>query len=167
MRTLALLLAFLTLSASVHAEAVPAAAQQFEHQKKSVALAVTLEAISPIAGTGCFYAGDSDRATVLAVVSATALGAGVGGAFWLIHLEGQHAGGFSRATLDLEQGSAISLLVVAGVAYLMARISGLALAPEATDEHNDALRQRLGLPPPEPLVPFHALAPVPTIAIPF
>jgi hypothetical protein len=165
---LALCLATIAVAPPARADAPPtAAAAQFEHGKKSVALAVTLEAISPIAGIGCFYAGDSDHATVLAVTSGTALVVGAGSLLWLLHLEGQQAGGFSRVELDVEQGSAISLLVVAGVAYLMSRISGLALAPEATGQYNDELRGRLGLPPPEPVIPFHALAPVPTLSFRF
>ena len=107
------------------------------------------------------------NATVLAIVSGTALVVGAGSLLWLLHLEDQHAGGFSRVELDAEQGGAISLLVAAVVAYLVARISGLALAPDATHAYNDELRERLGLPPPEPLIPFHALAPVPTLTFRF
>jgi hypothetical protein len=157
----------IALAGPARAEPPPDAVAQFEHQKKSVALAVTLEAICPVAGMGGFYAGDSEHATVLAVVSGTALVVGAGSLLWLLHLEDQHASGFSRVELDAEQGSAISLLVVAGVAYLMARVSGLALAPDATHAYNDELRERLGLPPPEPVIPFHALAPVPTLSFRF
>jgi hypothetical protein len=165
---LSLCLAAMTIAAPARAaDPPPQAAAQYEHEKKSVALAVTLEAISPIAGVGGFYAGDSEHATVLAVVSGTALVVGAGSLLWLLHLEDQHAGGFGRVELDAEQGSAITLLVVAGVAYLMARISGLALAPDATHIYNDELRARLGLPPPEPVIPFHALAPVPTLTFRF
>ncbi len=168
LRLLAATLIALLLAAPARAESPPPTAEQFEHEKKSVALAVTMEAISPIAGVGGFYAGDSDHATVLAVVSGAALVVGAGSLLWLLHLEDQHAGGgFDRVELDAEQGSAISLLVVAGVAYLMARISGLALAPDATHAYNDELRARLGLPPPEPVIPFHALAPVPTLTFRF
>ena len=46
-------------------------------------------------------------------------------------------------------------------------ISGLVLAPQATAEFNDKLRQGLGLPPPEPVVPFHALAPGPMFTLRF
>ena len=49
----------------------------------------------------------------------------------------------------------------------IARISGLALASEATAAFNDSLRQDLGLPPPEPVVPFHALAPGPMFTLRF
>lgn len=163
LRRLAAALAFLLLAAPARAEPAPDAAAQFEHQKKSVALAVTLEAISPIAGVGGFYAGDSEHATVLAVVSGSALVVGAGSLLWLLHLDGQQASGFDRVELDAEQGTAISLLVAAGVAYLVSRISGLALAPDATHVYNDDLRARMGLPPPEPTIPFHALAPVPTL----
>ena len=166
-RALSLCLAAATFAGPARADAPPPPEARYEHEKKSVALAVTLEAISPVAGMGGFYAGDSDHATVLAVVSGTALVVGAGSLLWLLHLEDQHAGGFSRVELDAEQGSAISLLVVAGVAYLVARISGLALAPDATHASNDELRARLGLPPPEPVVPFHALAPVPTLTLRF
>jgi hypothetical protein len=157
----------IALARPARAEPPADAVAQFERQKKSVGLAVTLEAISPVAGIGGFYAGDSEHATVLAVVSGTALVVGAGSLLWLLHLEDQHASGFGRVELDAEQGSAISLLVVAGVAYLMARVSGLALAPDATHAYNDELRARLGLPPPEPVIPFHALAPVPTLTFRF
>jgi hypothetical protein len=135
------------------------AAQTYEAQKKSVALAVTLEALSPIAGLGGFYAHDPDRATVLAVLSAVAAGAGVGSVFWLVHLDGQHAAGADRVFQDVEQGAAISILATAAIVYVVARVSGLQLAPEATDAFNQDLRHGLGLPPAEPVVPFHALAP--------
>ena len=166
-RLLTLTLVSLLLAAPAQADLAPAALAQFEHQKKSVALAVTLEALSPVAGIGGFYAGDSEHATVLAIVSGTALVVGAGSLLWLLHLEDQHADGFGRVELDAEQGSAISLLVVAGVTYLMARVSGLALAPDATHAYNDELRARLELPPPEPVIPFHALAPVPTLTFRF
>jgi len=167
LRLLAATLAILLLAAPARAEPPPAADARFEHDKKSVALAVTLEALSPIAGVGAFYAGDSDHGTVLAVVSGTALVVGAGSLLWLLHLEDQQDSGFSRVELDAEQGSAISLLAVAGVAYILARVSGLALAPDAIHAYNDELRTRLGLPPPEPLIPFHALAPVPTLGFRF
>ena len=128
---------------------------------------MTLEALSPIAGMGAFYAHDTDRATLLAIVSVVAAGAGVGSAFWLIHLDGQHPTGVDRAFQDAEQGTAITVLVTAAIVYVVARISGLALASEATAEFNDNLRQGLGLPPPEPVVPFHALAPGPMFTLRF
>ena len=141
------------------AAAQASAAESYAAQKKSVALAVTLEALSPIAGMGAFYAHDTERATVLAIVSAVAAGAGVGSAFWLIHLDGQHPTGLDRAFQDTEQGTAITVLVTAAIVYVVARISGLVMAPEATADFNDNLRQGLRLPPAEPVVPFHALAP--------
>jgi hypothetical protein len=147
--------------------AAPPAAQAYEAQRKSVGLAVTLEALSPIAGVGAFYAHDPDRATVLAIVSAVAAGAGVGSAFWLVHLDGQHPTGGDRVYQDVEQGLAISVLATAAVVYVVARISGLVLAPEATAAFNEDLRQRLGVPPAEPVIPFHALAPGPMFSVRF
>jgi hypothetical protein len=154
-------------SAAQTSAAQTSAAQTYAAQKKSVALAVTLEALSPIAGVGAFYAHDPDRATVLTIVSAVAAGVGVGSAFWLVHLDGQQESGVSREIQDVEQGAAISVLVTAAVVYLVARISGLALAVDATDAFNEDLRQRVGLPPPEPVVPFHALAPGPMFTLRF
>ncbi len=145
----------------------PLVAQSYAAQEKSVALAVTLEALSPIAGMGAFYAHDPERGTVLAVVSAVAAGAGVAAAFWLIHLDGQHPTGTDQVIQDVEQGTAISVLATAAIVYIVARISGLALASEATATFNENLRQGLGLPPPEPMVPFHALAPGPMLTVRF
>ena len=167
MRILALLACLLGLTSVARAQIAPpdltpgqvAATQAYAAQKKSVALAVTLEALSPIAGVGGFYAHDTDHATFLAIISGLAAGAGVGSAFWLIHLDGQHASGVDRAFQDAEQGAAIAVLATAAVVYLVARISGLVAAPEATAAFNENLRQGLGAPPPEPVVPFHALAP--------
>jgi hypothetical protein len=162
-------LVLLGLSASAQAQsAPPSAAQRYEAQKKSTALAVTLEALSPIAGVGALYADDSDRGTLLAIVSAVAAGAGVGSAFWLIHLDREPpATGVDRAFRDVEQGAAFSVLATAAVVYVVARISGLVLAPEATAGFNEDLRRRLGVPPAEPVVPFHALAPGPTLTVRF
>ena len=167
MRILALLACLLGLASVARAQIAPpdltpgqvAATQAYAAQKKSVALAVTLEALSPIAGVGGFYAHDTDHATFLAIISGLAAGAGVGSAFWLIHLDGQHASGVDRAFQDAEQGAAIAVLATAAVVYLVARISGLVAAPEATAAFNENLRQGLGAPPSEPVVPFHALAP--------
>lgn len=171
MRILLAVVCLLGLAASARAQTpatAPAdAAQRYAAGKKSVPLAVTLEALSPIAGMGGLYAHDSDRGLTLAIVSTVAAGAGVGAAFWLLHLSHQQESGFDRAVQDFEQGTAISLLASAAVVYVVARISGLALAPEATDSYNDELRRGLGLPPPEPVVPFHALAPGPTLSIAF
>ena len=134
------------------------AAQTYEAQRKSVGLAVTLEALSPIAGAGAFYAHDSDRGLTLAITSTLAAGAGVASALWLVHLDRQRASGFDGTIRDAEQGTAISVLVTAGIVYLVARVSGLALAPEATDAYNQRLRETLGVPP-QPIVPPQALAP--------
>ena len=131
--------------------------QAYGARKKSVALAVTLEALSPIAGGGAFYAHDADRGLTLAITSTLAAGAGVGSAFWLIHLSHQQESGFNRTVQDFEQGTAISILATAAIVYVVARVSGLVLAPEATDAFNDTLRTDLGVPP-EPVVPFHAMA---------
>ena len=128
---------------------------------------MTLEALSPIAGMGAFYAHDTDRATVLAIVSAVAAGAGVGSAFWLIHLDGQHPTGVDRVFQDAEQGTAITVLATAAIVYLVARISGLALAPEATADFNENLPAGAGPAAPEPVVPFHALAPGPMFSLRF
>jgi len=148
--------------------AIPEGARaRYDQQKKSAPLALTLEALCPIAGAGGLYAGDQEKATVLAIVSAAAAAAGVGSAFWLVHLDGEHAGGGSRVALDVEQGTAISLLATAAVVYLVARISGLVLASEATASFNLDLQRRLGVPPDEPSLPFHAVAPGPALTLPF
>jgi hypothetical protein len=169
-------LVLLGLSAPAWAQTAPASAaqtapvsavQRYEAQKKSTALAVTLEALSPIAGVGAFYAHDPDRATLLAVVSAVAAAAGVGSAFWLVHLDGQHPTGGDRVFQDVEQSAAISVLATAAVVYVVARISGLVLAPEATAAFNEDLRRQLGVPPAEPVIPFHALAPGPMLTLRF
>jgi hypothetical protein len=172
-RIFAVLACLLGLASVARAETLPdstpgqaAAAQAYAEQKKSAALAVTLEVLSPIAGVGGFYAHDSDRATFLAVMSGLAAGAGVGSAFWLIHLDGQHPTGVDRVFQDAEQGTAIAVLATAAIVYLVARISGLILAPEATAAFNENLRQGLGVTP-EPVVPFHALAPGPMFSVRF
>ncbi len=169
MRTLVTLLGVLGLTASARAQtAPPSAAESYRAQKKSTALAVTLEVLSPIAGTGAFYAHDADRATVLAILSAVAAGAGVGSAFWLVHLDGEPpATGVDSAFHDVEQGAAISVLATAAIVYLVARISGVALAVEATATFNGELQQKVGLPPSEPVIPFHALAPGPLLTVRF
>jgi hypothetical protein len=166
-RAAVLTLVLLTVTGAARADPPPGAQERFDHEKKSVGLAVTLEAISPIAGMGCFYGGESDKATVLALVSTGAIGAGVGGAIWLVHLEGQSGGGFGGVTRNLEEGGAISLLVAAGVTYVITRISGLSLAPQATRAYNEDLRQRVGLPPSELTIPFHAWATLPSLSFTF
>jgi hypothetical protein len=167
-RFFAAVVCFLAMAGVARAQTMPGpAAQTYQSESKSVALAVTLEALSPIAGMGAFYAHDTDRATLLAIISVVAAGAGVGAAFWLIHLDGQHPTGVDRAFQDAEQGTAITVLVTAAIVYVVARISGLALASEATAEFNENLRQGLSLPPPEPVVPSHALAPGPMFTLRF
>jgi hypothetical protein len=151
------------VAAPARAQTAQATAEQaYAAQKKSVALAVTLEALSPIAGLGALYAHDADRGLTLSLTSALAAGAGVGSAFWLIHLSHQQESGWNRTVQDFEQGTAVSLLATAAIVYLVARVSGLALAPEATDTFNDKLRAGLGLPA-EPVLPVHALVPGPML----
>jgi hypothetical protein len=159
----------LGLAARAHAQAAPTPtpAQRYEAQKKSPALAVTLEALSPIAGMGALYAHDTDRGWFLVIASTLAAGAGVGSAFWLIHLSHQQESGWNRTVQDAEQATAISVLATAAVVYVVARVSGLALASEATEAFNDNLRNGLGVPPPEPVIPFHALAPGPMLSLRF
>ncbi len=160
MRALPILLLCLTVAGAARAEPPAGAQERFDREKKSVGLAITLEAVSPIAGMGCFYAGESDKGTALALVSVGAIGAGAGGLFWLLHLEGEHGGGVGGVARNLEESAAISLLVAAGVTYVIARVSGLSLAPDATRDFNEELRQRVGLPPSEPTIPFHAAVPL-------
>ena len=172
MRILAVLAFFLAAAGTRSAAAQNVlsrgmAEQAYAARKKSVALAATLEALSPIAGMGAFYAHDTDRGLTLSITSALAAGAGVGSAFWLIHLGHQQESGWNRTVQDFEQGTAISILATAAVVYVVARVSGLVLAPEATEAFNDNLRNGLGLPPPEPVVPFHALAPGPMLSVRF
>ena len=130
----------------------------YQSQKKSVALALALEALCPVAGAGAFYSGDNDKATVLAVVSAVSAGAAVGSAFYLVHLSHQSPSGVEHVLSDLEGGTAWTVLVVGGVIYLLTRISGLSLAPDAATSFNVDLQQRLGVRPTEPLLPSHARA---------
>ena len=153
MRTLVTLTCLLGMASTARAQTAA-----YESQKKSVGVALTLEALSPIAGAGAFYAHDSDRGLTLAIASALAAGAGVASAFWLVHLDRQQASGFDRTIHDAEQATAISLLVTAGIVSLVARVSGLVLAPEATDAYDQRLRETLGVPP-EPVVPPQALTP--------
>jgi hypothetical protein len=152
----ATLLGLLLAARPVLAQAIPTPEALYQKQKKSVALGVTLEAICPIAGVGAFYAGDSDKGTFLAILSGLTGGAAVGAAFYLIHLSHENAGGVDRAINDAETGVAWTVLVVGGVVYLLARASGLSYAPDAVEAFNTQLQQRIGVPPPEPLVPFHA-----------
>ena len=121
--------------------------EQYDRQKKSPALALTMEALCPIAGVGGFYAGERDRPTLLAVISGVAAGVGVGSVLWLVHLDGQDSGGFGAVTKSASQGTAISLLVTSSLVYLLTRVSGLALASEATGAYNADLQARLGARP--------------------
>lgn len=123
----------------------PAEAQaRYEHERKSPGLALTLEAVSPIAGMGTYYTGtETDKATFLAITTTIAAAAGVGGVFWLIHLDREHPSGGERALVDFEQATAISLLVTSGLVYLLSRASGLSLASQATDSYNEELQRRL------------------------
>lgn len=167
MRALPILLLGLSLARTARAEPPAGAQERFDHEKKSVGLAITLEAVSPIAGMGCLYGGEGDRAVALALVSAGAIGAGAGGLFWFLHLQDQQGSGVGGVALDLEKSTAISLLVGGAVTYVIARISGLSLAPDATRAFNEDLRQRVGLPPSEPTIPFHAAVPLPGAAFRF
>lgn len=154
----ATLLGLLLAARPVLAQAIPTPEELYQKQKKSVALGVTLEAICPIAGVGAFYAGDTDKGTFLAILSGLTGGAAVGAALYLIHLSHENAGGVDRVVNDAETGGAWTVLVVGGIVYLLARASGLSYAPDAVTAFNTDLQQRIGVPPPEPLVPFHAQA---------
>ena len=160
MRTLAAtvlcLLGLLGFSPPLLADASPSPEAQYQRQKKSVALALTLEILCPIAGAGAFYAGESDHATVLAAVSAVNAGLAVGSAFYLIHLSHQNPSGAGRVLYDIESGAAWTGLIAGGMLYLLTRISGLSLAPDAVTSFNVDLQQRLGVPPAGPQVPFRA-----------
>jgi phage shock protein PspC (stress-responsive transcriptional regulator) len=152
------LLCLLFVSRPALAERIPTREALYQQQKKSVVVGVTLEAICPIAGIGAFYAGESDKATVLAILSTVSAGAAVGSALYLVHLSHQSPSGAERVLSDAESGTAWTVLVVGGVIYLLTRISGLSLAPDAVASFNADLQQRLGVPPAGPLVPFHAQA---------
>jgi predicted nucleic acid-binding protein len=105
------------------------------------------------------YAGDTDKALVLGGLSLLAIGAGVGSGFALVYLGNQHPSGAERVLLDTEQGTAVGVLVVAAVSYVILRVSGLVLAPRTVAAFNAELQERLGIPPAEPVLPTHALAP--------
>jgi hypothetical protein len=152
----ATLLCLLSISSSSFAEGIATPTTLYQQQKKSVGLALTLEALCPIAGAGAFYAGDSDKATVLAILSAASAGAAVGSAFYLIHLSHQNPSGVEHVLSDVESGTAWTVLVAGGLIYLVTRISGLSLAPDAVTAFNANLQQQLGVPPSEPAVPIHA-----------
>lgn len=128
----------------------------YQRQKKSMALAVTLEAVCPMAGAGALYAGETEKGTLLAILSTVSAGAAVGSAFYLVHLSHQHPTGFDHFLSDVESGTAWTVLVVGGIVYLVTRISGLSLAPDAVTSFNVDLQQRLGVPASGPQVPFRA-----------
>jgi|SRR3569623_1708507 len=152
----------ITLTASsVRAQALPtttlgprpsmvspeATQRQYERDRKSPALAVTLETLCPIAGAGPLYVGrDGDRAGFLAVLSGLSGAAAAGSVLWLLHLNGEHTSGAARIENDAYQGAAITLLVTSGIVYLLARASGISLASESANLYNDELRQRLATP---------------------
>jgi hypothetical protein len=154
----AALLCLLLAARPARADGIPTPEALYQQQKKSVALAVTLEALCPIAGAGAFYADQGDKATVLALMSGLSGGAAVGSLLYLIHLSHQNPSGVDHVFSDVESGTAWTVLVVGGVIYLLTRISGLSFAPDAVAGFNLDLQQRLGVPPTEPLVPFHAQA---------
>jgi hypothetical protein len=148
----------LLLSRPSAAQAIPTPEQLYQRQKKSVALGVTLEAICPIAGIGAFYAGDNDKGTLLAILSGVTGGAAAGAALYILHLDHESPSGVDHVFSDVESGAAWTVLVVGGLVYLLTRISGLSYAPDAVAAFNLDLQQRIGVPPAEPLVPFHAQA---------
>lgn len=142
------MLLLLLLARSAHAQTPALTRQeQYHQQKKSPALALTIEALSPIAGVGGFYAGDTDKATLLAVFSGVAGGVAVGSVFWLVHLDDRSSNGVAGVATKVEQSAAVSLLVTSALVYLLVRASGLALASEATHSFNLDLQERLGVRP--------------------
>jgi len=146
--TTVLLLASMLIWRPAHAQTAPLSPQQqYDKQKKSPALALTMEALCPIAGIGGFYAGETDKATLLTVISGVAAGVGVGSVLWLVHLDGQDSSGFGAVTKGAAQSTAVSLLITSAVVYLLSRASGLALASEATAAYNADLQARLGARP--------------------
>lgn len=156
MRTLAIVLACcLLLPSRGLAQTAPTPLERYEHEKKSAALGLTLEALCPLAGAGALYANDTDRAAVLGVLSVVALGAAAGAGFAVVQLGDQRASGADRAVRDLEYDGALSLLITAVVSYAVLRVSGLVLVPQSTSSFNMQLRDRLGVPPE---VPFHSTA---------
>lgn len=138
-----------TTTLGPHQNVVPsdAARHAYDREKKSPALAVTLETLCPIAGAGPLYVGrDGDRAGFLAVLSGVSGGVAAGSLLWLLHLNDQHTSGASRVENDFYQGTAITLLVTSGIVYLLARASGISLASQSAELHNEELRQRLAAP---------------------
>src|ERR1700690_1776174 len=110
MRTFAAtLLGLLLVSRPSLADGIPTPEALYQQQKKSPALAVTLEALCPIAGAGALYAGEEgDKGAFLAILSAVSGGVGAGSVLWLIHLGHEHPTNASRVFVDAEQGAAIS-----------------------------------------------------------
>ena len=164
MRTLAVVLCCLLLASPSRAQSAPTPQERYEQEKKSAALALTLEALCPLAGAGALYAHDTDRAAVLGILSGVALGAAAGSGLWLVHLDNERGSGVDRAFEDTERVGAVTLLIAAAVSYVVLRISGLALAPEALSSYNLKLRDQLGVPP-ETM--FHSLASGGTLTLPF
>ena len=160
MRSIALVLLLVVVTARAARAQTPALSrqQQYQQQKKSPAFALSIEALSPIAGMGGFYAGETDKATLLAILSGVSGGVAAGSIFWLVHLDDQNEGGVAGVANHVEQGAAISLLVSSALVYLLVRISGLALASEATTSFNVDLQERLGVRP-DGTVADRALAP--------
>lgn len=162
MRALTVALLITLTAASVRAQTTPTttlgprqapslspevAQRQYQRDRKSPALAVTLETLCPIAGAGPLYVGrDGDRAGFLAVLSGLSGAAAAGSVIWLLHLNDQHTSGASRIENDAYQGAAITLLATSGIIYLLARASGISLASQSADLYNDELRQRLAAP---------------------
>ena len=154
-RTVAFVLACLLLGSRSSAQSAPTPQEQYTQQQKSPALALTLEALCPIAGAGALYAKDTDRAVVLGILSVVALGTAAGSAFALLHFDDQRSSGADRAINDVERYGALTLLISAVVSYAVLRISGLVLAPQAVSSFNLKLHDELGVPPE---APFHAHA---------
>jgi hypothetical protein len=160
MRTLAAatlcLLCLLSFSRPSLAEPAPSPEARYQQQKKNVPLAITLEVLCPIAGAGALYAGAGEMAIVLAARSAMSAVVAVGSTFYLIYLSHQHPTGAGRVLHDIETVTAWTGLISSGALYLLTRVAGVALAPDAVTSFNDDLQQRLGLPPPGLQVPFRA-----------
>src|ERR1700709_2168139 len=99
MRALAVVVLITLAGGSGHAQSAPtttmlaphpeplapgAAEKIYAHDRKSPALAVTLETLCPIAGAGSLYVGrEGDKAGFLAVMSGVAGGGGAGSGVWL------------------------------------------------------------------------------------
>lgn len=159
MRTfVATLICLVLVSRQSLADGIPTPEALYQQQQKSVALAVTLEALCPIAGMGALYAGEDDKATVLVIASTISGGAAAGALLYIIHLDHQNPTGVDHVWSDVQSGASWTVLVVGGVIYLLTRVSGLSFAPDAVASFNLDLQQRIGMPPTEPMVPFHAQA---------